>query len=37
MAAPATFEDLARLIDHPLVKPELTDDQVVEGLQLARR
>src|SRR5437899_2212394 len=37
MAAPATVEDLARLIDHPLVAPEFTDDQVVEGLKLARR
>jgi deoxyribose-phosphate aldolase len=37
MPAPATYDDLARLFDHPLVRPELTDDQVVEGLQLARR
>src|SRR3954471_20117768 len=37
MPAPATYEDLARLIDHPLVGPELIDTQVVEGLGLARR
>jgi len=37
MPLPATYDDLARIIDHSLVKPELTDDQVVEGLQLARR
>ena len=28
-----TYESLARLIDHPLVKPELTDEQVIEGLE----
>src|SRR5260221_11704101 len=32
-----TYEGLARMIDHPLVRPELTDDQVVEGCGLARR
>src|SRR5690349_937065 len=32
-----TFEALARLIDHPLVKPDLTDEQVIEGLELAKR
>src|ERR1043166_180583 len=32
-----TYESLARLIDHSLVKPELTDDQVVEGLEMAKR
>jgi len=37
MPAPATYEELARLIDHPLVAPDLTDDQVVDGLNLARR
>ena len=37
MLPPATREALAQLIDHPLVKPELTDEQVIEGLQLARR
>jgi deoxyribose-phosphate aldolase len=33
----ATLEALAKLIDHPLVKPELTDEQVIEGLELAKR
>ena len=33
----ATYDSLARLIDHPLVKPELTDEQVIEGLELAKR
>ncbi len=33
----ATYEDLARMIDHPLVKPELTTAQVVEGIELAKR
>jgi deoxyribose-phosphate aldolase len=37
MPAPATYEDLARRIDHTLVQPQLTDTQVVEGLDLARR
>jgi deoxyribose-phosphate aldolase len=32
-----TYEAFARLIDHSLVKPELTDEQVVDGLQLAKR
>jgi deoxyribose-phosphate aldolase len=32
-----TYEDLARLIDHPLLKPELTDVQVLEGLEMAKR
>jgi deoxyribose-phosphate aldolase len=32
-----TYEDIARLIDHSLVRPELTNEQVVEGLELARR
>ena len=32
-----TGESLAQLIDHPLVEPELTDEQVIEGLELARR
>jgi deoxyribose-phosphate aldolase len=34
---PATYESFAALIDHSLVKPELTDEQVVDGLQLAKR
>jgi deoxyribose-phosphate aldolase len=33
----ATYEAFARLIDHSLVKPELTDEQVVEGLNMAKR
>ncbi|MBZ5724816.1 MAG: deoxyribose-phosphate aldolase [Acidobacteriia bacterium] len=33
----ATYQDLARMIDHSLVRPELTTAQVVEGLNLARR
>ncbi|HTS65557.1 MAG TPA: deoxyribose-phosphate aldolase [Candidatus Acidoferrales bacterium] len=32
-----TVEAFAHLIDHSLVKPELTDEQVVEGLELAKR
>ena len=32
-----SYEDLARMIDHSLVKPELTTAQVVEGLSLAKR
>src|SRR5436305_8706069 len=32
-----TYESVARLIDHPLVRPELSDEQVIEGLELARR
>jgi len=34
---PSTYDDLARLIDYPLVKPALTSVQVMEGLDLARR
>src|ERR1035438_8777198 len=37
MVALTSWEDLAQLIDHPLVKPELTDEQVIEGLELAKR
>ena len=32
-----TCEALAQLIDHPLVRPDLTDEQVIEGLELAKR
>jgi deoxyribose-phosphate aldolase len=32
-----SYEDLANLIDHPLVKPDLTSVQVLEGLELAKR
>jgi deoxyribose-phosphate aldolase len=31
------YEDLARMIDHSLVRPELTDDEVRSGCELARR
>jgi deoxyribose-phosphate aldolase len=30
-------EALAKLIDHPLVAPDLTDEQVIAGLELAKR
>jgi deoxyribose-phosphate aldolase len=33
----ANLQDIARMIDHALVKPELTGVQVVEGLELAKR
>lgn len=32
-----SVEDLARIIDHPLVKPDLTGNQVLEGLEMAKR
>jgi len=31
------YEDVARLIDHSLVRPELTGQQVVDGIELAKR
>jgi deoxyribose-phosphate aldolase len=31
------YEDLSRMIDHSLVRPELTDDEVIAGCELARR
>jgi deoxyribose-phosphate aldolase len=31
------YEDLAGMIDHSLVRPELTDDDVIAGCELARR
>jgi deoxyribose-phosphate aldolase len=34
---PVSYQDFARLIDHTLLKPELTDVHVLEGLQLAKR
>lgn len=34
---PATYQDLAGMLDHPLVKPELTSAQVVAGIELAKR
>lgn len=30
-----TYEQLAKMIDHSLVRPELTEDQVIEGCDLA--
>jgi deoxyribose-phosphate aldolase len=32
-----TYEDLARMIDLPLVRPDLTTEQIARGLELARR
>jgi deoxyribose-phosphate aldolase len=37
MAPPSTYEALAKLIDHSLVKPELTDEEVIAGLELGKR
>jgi deoxyribose-phosphate aldolase len=34
---PQTYEDLAGMIDHSLLRPELADAQVLEGCGLARR
>jgi deoxyribose-phosphate aldolase len=31
------YEDLAKMIDHSMVRPELTTDEVREGCELARR
>src|ERR1039458_4762570 len=36
-APPSTYQDLAGIVDYPLVKPDLTNIQVVEGLELAKR
>jgi deoxyribose-phosphate aldolase len=33
----ATYEDMAGMIDHSLVQPDLSSDQVYAGLELARR
>jgi deoxyribose-phosphate aldolase len=33
----ASYEDLARLIDHPLVRPDLSDEQVANGCRVARQ
>lgn len=33
----ARYEDLAKMIDHSLVRPELTDDEVMAGCELARQ
>jgi deoxyribose-phosphate aldolase len=32
----ATYEDLSRMIDHSLLRPELPDSQVLEGCRIAR-
>jgi deoxyribose-phosphate aldolase len=32
-----TYESLARMVDHSLVRPELTDEEVVAGCELAKR
>src|SRR5512139_2168194 len=32
-----TYEGLAKMIDHSLLRPELTDEQVLEGCRLAQR
>ena len=33
----STYEDLAGMIDHSLVRPDLSNDDVVHGLELAKR
>lgn len=33
---PVTYEEIAGMIDHHLLRPDLTDDQLHDGLQLAR-
>lgn len=33
----SSYEDLAKMIDHSLVRPELTEEQMIEGCELARR
>jgi deoxyribose-phosphate aldolase len=32
----STYEDLAKMIDHSLLRPELSDEQVQEGCRIAR-
>src|SRR5690242_4340267 len=32
-----TYESLAKMIDHSLLRPELTDEQVIAGCELAKR
>jgi deoxyribose-phosphate aldolase len=32
-----TYEGLAKMIDHSLLRPELNEEQVLEGIRLARR
>ena len=38
-AAPplTTYEQVAKMIDHSLLRPELTSEQIVEGVELAKR
>src|SRR6266480_3597009 len=31
-----TYQDLALMIDHSLIRPELTEDQVIQGCELAK-
>jgi deoxyribose-phosphate aldolase len=33
----ARYEDLAKMIDHALVRPELSDDEVIAGCEVARK
>ena len=33
----ARYQDLAKMIDHSLVRPELTDDDVIAGCRMARQ
>jgi deoxyribose-phosphate aldolase len=33
----ATYEDLAKMVDHSLLRPELTGIQILEGLETAKR
>ncbi len=33
---PATYLDMAKMIDHSLLRPELTEEQVAEGCRIAR-
>ncbi len=37
LAPPNTYLDLAKMIDHSLLRPELTQDQVFEGCRIARQ
>ncbi len=32
---PATYEELARMIDHSLLRPELSEQDVAEGCRIA--
>jgi deoxyribose-phosphate aldolase len=33
----ATYQDVARMVDHSLLRPQLTRSEVVEGLEVAKR